>query len=395
MSLGVLAVALSLGLTPEAIGLPSQLADYDPSGQIRFRTLSQAEARRQELIHFIWPGGLPTNTLPVVTKNLGPAVFTNELSGLDGSLAASVDLLNSEMAPYQFHAISYLIHPLAKSTNNLRLVVINSGHRIGVAFAYGVNIAANRLLGEGFTVLMTDMPLVGFNTWHTTVLPDGAGTVNISGRETTGHNEMFAKLIPALPDGAIFRFFLEPMVQGVNYFLHTTPKAFDVSYVGLSGGGWTGHMLAALDTRIKISFPVAGSLPLYARGFSPGSEGDAEQIYAPLYLEVDKHNTNGVPDTAAGVASWLEIYALGGIGPGRHQTQILNFYDACCFSGDTYQTYTNFVSTTVRQLGQGSWDFYSDATHKQHQISSNCLETVIIPGLLGAGRANADSLRRN
>lgn len=376
-------VALVFSFVSVAAALPPQLVGYDPSGQIRFKTLVQAENKRQELIRYIWPAGLPTNMLPEVSRNIGPAVFSNELSGLNSSLAASVDLLNSEIVPYQFHGISYLIHSAAKGTNNLRLVVINSGHRNGVAFAYGVNVVANRLLGEGFNVLMTDMPLVGFNTCHTIVLPNGAGTVNIAGRETTGHNEMFAKLIPALPEGTIFRFFLEPMVQGVNYFLHTTPEAADVSYVGLSGGGWTGHMLAALDTRIKRSFPVAGSLPLYARSFSPGSEGDAEQIYAPLYLEIDKHKTNGVPDTAAGVASWLEIYALGGIGSGRHQTQILNLYDACCFSGDTFQTYTNFVSTTVRDLGQGSWDFYSDTTHKEHQISSNCLENVIMPGLVG------------
>jgi hypothetical protein len=388
-------VALVFGFVSAATALPPQLANYDASGQIRFKTLAQAENKRQELIRYIWPAGLPTNTLPAAIRNIGLDVFSNALSGLDRSLAASVDLLDSEIVPYQFHGLSYLIHPAAKSTNNLRLVVINSGHRNGVAFTYGVNRVADRLLGEGFNVLMTDMPLVGFNTWHTIALPNGAGTVNIAGRETTGHNEMFAKLVPALPAGTIFRFFLEPMVQGVNYFLHTTPGAADVSYVGLSGGGWTGHMLAALDTRIKNSFPVAGSLPLYARSFSPGSEGDAEQIYAPLYLEVDKHNTNGVPDTAAGVASWLEIYALGGIGPGRHQTQILNLYDACCFSGDTFQTYTNFVSTTVRDLGRGSWDFYSDATHKEHQISSNCLENVILPGLMGTpGKPESNRLGR-
>lgn len=366
---------------PTAVALPPQLQNYDPSGQIRFRTASEAEARRQELIHFIWPAGLPTNALPSAERQIGRAIFSGDLSGLDGALAASVDRLNATVEPYRFHGIEYLIHPLAKNRHNRRLVILNSGHRAGVAFSYGVNDVANRLLAKGFAVLMTDMPLVGFNTNHTIVLPDGRGIVDIHGRETAGHNEMFAKLTPtALPDGAIFRLFLEPIVQGENYFLRTANKADDVSYVGLSGGGWTGHLLAALDPRIKKSFPVAGSYPLYIRNVM-GTSDDAEQTFAPLYLEIDKHNTNGLPDTAAGVASWLEIYALGGFGPGRSQVQILNLHDSCCFNGSAFVTYTNFVSTVVHGLGQGAWSFYSDTTHKSHQISSDVLNRVIMPGL--------------
>lgn len=364
-----------------AVPLPPRLQNYDPSGQIRFRTAAEAEARRQELIHFIWPAGLPTNALPTAERQIGSAIFPGDLSGLNGALAASVDRLDAEVEPYHFHGIEYLIHPLAKGRNNRRLVVLNSGHRGGVAFAYGVNDVANRLLAEGFNVLMTDMPLVGFNTNHTVMLPDGRETVEIQGRGTTGHNEMFAKLTPTiLPGGTVFRLFLEPIVQGENYFLHAVKQAEDVSFIGLSGGGWTGHMLAALDPRIKKSFPVAGSYPLYIRSVVPTSD-DAEQTFAPLYLEIDKHNTNGVPDTAAGVASWLEIFSLGGFGPGRVQVQILNLYDSCCFSGNAFVTYTNFVSSVVRDLGQGSWSFYSDTTHKSHQISGDVLNRVIMPGL--------------
>jgi hypothetical protein len=363
--------------------LPPALQNYDPTGQIRFHTAAEAEARRQTLIHFIWPNGLPTNAQPAAATNIGAAVFTGDLSGLDGAFAASVDRLDANVSPFEFHGISYLVHPLAANRNNRRLVIVNSGHRADGAFAYGVNDAANRLLREGFNVLMTDMPLVGFNKHNTISLPDGHGIVTIAGRGTTGHNEMFRKLTPKeLPDGIIFRFFLEPMVQGANYFLRTTPVAADISYVGLSGGGWTGHLLAALDTRIKKSFPVAGSFPLYVRDAVRTSD-DAEQTYAPLYLEICKHNTNGLPDTAAGVASWLEIYALGGIGAGREQVQILNLYDACCFSGSAFVTYTNFVATTVRNLGPGEWRFHSDATHHSHQISSDVLNQVILPDLLG------------
>ena len=367
---------------------PPALLGYDPSAQIRFRTAPEAEAKRQELITFIWADGLPTNALPAVRTNIGPVVFSGDLSGLNGALAGSVDQLDANVAPYSFRGISYLVHPLAVSTNNRRLVILNSGHRTGVTFNYGVNDAANCLLSNGFCVLMTDMPLVGFNSNRTVVLPNGGGTATISKRGTAGHNEMFSKLTPpVLPDGTIFRFFLEPMVQGLNYFLHVTPGAVDVAYVGLSGGGWTGHMLAALDTRIKRSFPVAGAYPLYIRQVVRTPD-DTEQTYAPLYLEIATKNTNGIPDTAAGVASWLEIYALGGYGPGRQQIQILNLYDTCCFSGDAFTTYTNFVSTVVRNLGEGEWSFYSDSSHSNHIISPEVLNRVIMPRLAGnAGAA--------
>jgi hypothetical protein len=382
------------------LAVPPQLINYDPSGQIRFRTASEADAKRLELISFIWSTGLPTNTLPSVMTNIGSAVFAGNLSGINGSLAASADKLDANIAPYDFHGICYLVHPLAINANNRRLVVVNAGHPRGgktsAPFSYGVNDIVNRLLSEGFKVLMTDMPLVGFNTHRTVVLPNAGGTVTLSQRETAGHNEMFRKLTPpVLPDGTIFRFFLEPMVQGVNYFLSVTPDVLDVSFVGISGGGWMGHMLAALDTRIKQSFPVAGSYPLYIRHEVQTSD-DTEQTYAPLYSEIATKNTNGILDTAAGVASWLEIYALGGYGPGRRQIQILNYYDTCCFFGGAFTTYTNFVSNTVEGLGHGKWDFYSDTSITNHWISSNVINNVIMPGLTGTpatptkGRAGGD-----
>lgn len=363
--------------------LPAPLQGYDPSGLIRFSTPDQAEAKRRELIRFIWPDGLPTHALPKAERNIGSEVFGGDLSGLNAALAASVDRLDADVAPYDFHGISYLVRSSAKTVNNRRLVIINSGHRNTVAFGQGVNDAANRLLSEGFCVLMSDMPLVGFNTDNTIVRPNEKGSLTLTRRGSAAHDEMFAKLIPAgVPGGALFRFFLEPMVQGLNDFLSVTPDAVDVSFLGLSGGGWTGHMLAALDPRIKQSFPVAGAMPLYARDFSPGSWGDTEQFYAPLYAEIDS-NGDGIADTANGVASWLEIFALGGCGPGRRQIQILNLYDQCCFNGKAFETYTAFVTATVRKLGQGEWGFHSDATHKRHLISGHALNTVIMPALTG------------
>ena len=39
----------------------------DPTNQIRFNTPAGADAKRQQLINYIWSGGLPTSTLPIAT----------------------------------------------------------------------------------------------------------------------------------------------------------------------------------------------------------------------------------------------------------------------------------------------------------------------------------------
>jgi len=373
-------ITMAVVIVP-ASALPPELIGYDPSGQVRFSTPQQADAKRGELIEWIWPDGLPTGTLPAVTSNIDLSVFSGDLAGLDSSLAVSVDRLDADIAPYDYHSKMYLIHPVAVNDNNQRLVLLNSGHRHDGAFDYGVQDAANRLLSEGFTIIMTDMPFTGFNTDNTIELPNGGGTVTIGTRGTAGHTEMFDKLNPpVLDDGEQFRFFLEPFVQGINHFLHTNPDAIDVSFIGLSGGGWSGHMIAAVDIRIRQSFPVAGAYPMYCRSVQSQSGGDAEQYYQPLYREIDTDG-DGVYDTAAGVASWLEIFALGGYGPGRIQIQILNFYDSCCFFGDLFETYDDFVTGVVQPLGQGVWQFHSDTTHQSHIISSDVLDHVIMPTL--------------
>ena len=93
--------------------LPPELAGYDPSQQVRFNTVAQADAKRRELIAYIWPDGLPVNALPAVTPMIGREVFAGDLGGLDGALAAAVERLDADVAPYEFHGIrSHLISPV-------------------------------------------------------------------------------------------------------------------------------------------------------------------------------------------------------------------------------------------------------------------------------------------
>ena len=171
------------------------------------------------------------------------------------------------------------------------------------------------------------------------------------------------------------------MEQGINYFQHVTPHAGPVSMIGLSGGGWTTSMAAAVDTRIKLSVPVAGSEPLYCRNADPASVGDIEQYYTPMYDE------NIAPDgSGGGVATWEEIYALGGYGEGRRQIMVNNLYDYY-FSGTFADSFKGIVSNEVNTLGQGQWEYFLDDTHggptnPQHQISPYVQTNLILPAML-------------
>ena len=138
-------------------------------------------------------------------------------------------------------------------------------------------------------------------------------------------------------------------------------------------------MASALDERIRLSFPVAGSYPLYLRNSAPcrGTRGDLEQHFIPLYDE------NIAPDgSGGGVATWLEIYALGGYGPGRRQVMITNQHDSCCFNGDpenTVDTFRDVVGDCVKLLGQGQWEHKLDTTHRGHMISPWVVNEVVAP----------------
>ena len=111
-------------------------------------------------------------------------------------------------------------------------------------------------------------------------------------------------------------------------------------------------------------------MPLYARKFSRGSWGDSEQFYEPVYEESDS-NGDGIGDTATGIASWLECFALGGIGKKRSQMH------PCCFSTNVFLTYESFVKRKVASIGSGQWSLYSDRSHNKHIISHAALKEFV------------------
>lgn len=310
------------------------VAKVDVPRLIHLKSEADVARIRKELIHFIWKNGgtLPT-AAEVVTRN---GTLPKALYGVDAScVTLRVSMLKG------FSSLVRYVRP-GRSTN--RLAMFHHGHSNDVWSSGGAE-TVRFFLDRGFDVLVFQMPLMGDNR---SLAPPGFRS----------HNDM-AKL--ASPDFDPIRLFLEPVTTCLNHVLKTTSPR-EIVMIGLSGGGWTTTLYAAIDPRVKKSIPVAGSLPDYLRTMARDI-GDWEQSYPDFYR----------------IANYLDLYILGSSGEGRIQRQILNQYDSCCFAGVGYRTYEKHVQGAVGLTGRGEFGVFLDDTHRDHLISRHALEKAVGP----------------
>lgn len=321
-----------------------------------------AGIKRQELIRFLWGNdGFPSTKLP-------SSVHKDVASPVDGlSNLERVDNLHIQMDAGVESLAHHFIPAVGKKN---RLVILHHGHAstfnddpsledVGA----GMQRTIRALLIEGYSVLAVYMPgyLPGQPpAWH-------GGVV-----ETT-------------TTGSGIKFFLEPVAVFLNYLetqsgTDAFPSYSDFSMVGLSGGGWTTTVYAAIDPRIKLSIHIAGSIPLPLR--SGASLGDEEQTYPPLYQ----------------IAGYIDLYVLGSLGTGRRQVQVLNRHDDGCFGEDPSQydpsqtgmSYDDAlrgfeldVRKKLKDLQGGAYRLEIDEAATGHMISWNAIGTIILPELDG------------
>jgi autotransporter-associated beta strand protein len=341
--------------------MPPNLIGWDSNSEIHIHSAAQADAVRQNIVNYLWNGrGLPTAAASTVSS--GNLASYSDVSLLNSTYISSVEKWQANM-DFGYSTSMYLLHPAVTNSNTQRLAIVHHGH-VGMSNRYcdGIGTLTDHLLQNGFTVLEMEMPLTGWNSQTSFNLP--SGTQNLS-----SHNAMVSSLEGQ--NGSSLRFFLEPVVQGINKFVQSNPNYTDVSMFGISGGGWTTTLASAIDPRIKVNVPVAGSLPLtirdaYAAAQGYGYNDDAEQELAAMYINK---------------ATYEDLYALDGYGPGRKSIQLNNQFDNCCFYGVSSQTYATNVSNAVAATGAGSWKFYLDTTANTHQISSNAVYNVMDPAL--------------
>jgi hypothetical protein len=341
--------------------------------QIRLGSAAEISAKRAALIEHVWGGdGMPVGKLPRLP------VTANDESPVPG--LADLERVDTLIVDMEAGVKSYAHHFIPRVRND-RLVILHAGHfskfndsDIPADVEYGTRRTIEALLGDGYSVLAVYMPRnVEFDT-TITVSEDGG---------YDAHNELFLndKYRPA--KGNPIKYFLEPITAYLNYLstrasIDAFPAYKDFSMVGISGGGWTATVYPAIDTRIKLSISVAGSMPLYLR--SSWVAGDAEQTIPEFYS----------------IAGYPELYVMASAGADRKQVQILNRSDWCCFSeihhdperagGLSFDEAVREYESNVREalISVGNTDLFSveiDEAAPGHNITWDAIYDTILPEL--------------
>ncbi len=314
-------------------------------------------AKRRALIQFLWgAAGFPDQRQPdQVLVDVPPPV--KQLTNL-----ARVDELRMDLAP----GLQGLAYHFVPENPHRELVVLHHGHACTLDdeagptdVGYGLQRTIHALLREGYGVLAVFMPHLR------------------PGDCTGGHAAMFETNTA----GGALRLFLESTAMGLNHVKRLKGPGDRPAYrafhmIGLSGGGWTTTVYAAIDPTITCSFPVAGTIPLYLR--SGGSVGDREQ-YEPAFYSL---------------AGYLDLYILGSTGAGRAQVQILVRKDDCCFgeaqhdaraAGMAYveamREYESRVRAALRGLAPARFRLEIDESAPNHMISHHAIDDIILPEL--------------
>lgn len=337
----------------------------DVAGRIRVRTPADAARLRNDLVQFVFkqpslPTAVPQRVAINVAHPLGPrSQFPRgELPNL-----SRVDRLE-HTHEFGFRSSVYLFHPQASSQ---RLGIWYQGHDYDLGTGGGWEMVAH-MLERGFTVLATWMPMYGENEIDEPLNFSPSCVVSPG----DSHDSLFCGETATFTP---LRFFLEPITLALNHAF--AQQSFsDVTMAGLSGGGWATTLYAAIDPRIRLSVPVAGTHPSYltVRPYEP-DKGDWEQFESGLYRFAD----------------YLDLYTLGAYGAGRRQIQVFNKFDDCCFAGVRFRTYLDHVKDAVTRLGAGAFDVFLDDAFREededvvrHQLSSHALATAVAPALVGA-----------
>jgi hypothetical protein len=203
------------------------------------------------------------------------------------------------------------------------------------------------LLGAGHPVALISMPFFSPN-------PSGSevSIPNLGGLLISNHDEL--SYLDGSIIGSPLKYFIQPIVSTVDYFADTGCRVF---MTGVSGGGWSTTLAAALDPRIEGSVAVAGSVPL--QNLTARTPGDWEQQLPGL-----------LPDFAYPV-----LYVLGTF-PNRVATVAYNNDDLCCFaSRGLTPTWQADVTDAVKALG-GEFTVVNEPT-SEHDVGPQALQRLL------------------
>lgn len=347
LMLGVLiTLKMQLGLQSQPSVAGEIFLETDVHRLISIRKRNDAQTRQSELVNFIWgPHGLPKEQ-PAKVETIIEDKRYSDLTNLK-----QIDRLTVDM---EWGLTSTAYHFIPAHPNN-KLIIYHGGHDGDFIIAKDV---ISFFLKNGFAVIGMSMPFEGLNNRPVVEL-ERVGKVQL-----TFHDQL--KLLK-MKSGHPVQVFLTPVAVVVNY---AQPLGYESVYMtGVSGGGWTTTMYAAVDPRITRSYPAAGTLPLHLREDRKRTNsaqrsadwGDYEQTIPELHS----------------IANYLDLYILGSLGEHRKQLQIINKNDPCCLGGEAFKSYENIVNDRVRDLGGGSFAVFLDTKNRKHSISDEAMNVIL------------------
>lgn len=319
LTLAVLGLVIALRLTGWFAGI--RAAGSVPRPLIHIRDWTDAQARRQALIEFIFGA---------------PALPKTRPEPVDGGMLVRL--------PNGFTSLITISRP---ASSNGDLLLYHTGHE---GLTARDRAAIRAYLRAGYIVWRLDLPLIGQQSEGVAVTLPSFGQLTI--RE---HRQM--AYLDEVTDGHPLRYFVEPVIAAVNQA--EVDRFRRIFMTGLSGGGWTTLLAAALDPRIDASYPVAGGLPLSLRFENPRRNwGDWEENLPGLFH----------------LASFEDLSILGAAG--RSQIQVLNEYDICCYNDRRYLEFVPVIRAIVESLG-GRFEVHWSKGECLHRTNPAALEVIL------------------
>lgn len=319
--------------------IPSILYQTDVQSLIHINNEIDVIKMRNKIIDYVWKeDGFSKNKMPSkIEYNIQDERY-KDLINLE-----KIDKITITME----HGIESYVYLFLTEQKNEKFVLYHQGH--GGDFINGKK-TIGFFLEEGYSVVAFSMPLFGMNN-QPTVNITNVGEIKLSSHKQFQFldSDNFSSI----------KFFLEPIMITMNY-IENNYKLDSIFMIGISGGGWTTTMYAAIDDRIDKSFPVGSMLPLFI------------SLNAPIM----PHYEGIVPELYE-IASYLDLYILGSFGEDRKQIKIINKFDSCCHGGISYQIFEDEIDKTMSKLNNGNFTVFLDDTHNGHKISDISLQIIL------------------